>query len=102
MYIFQVHHYIQPDKVEAYKAATLENARLTVQEPGVIRFDVFQDAEDPTHFSLFEVYQDDAAREAHLQTEHFEKWKAVYLATRDRVGNGNTFNALFPDETYWG
>jgi hypothetical protein len=48
------------------------------------------------------VYRDDAAREAHLQTEHFEKWKDVYLETRERVGNGNRFTALFPDETDWG
>ena len=41
MYIFQVHHYIKPDQVEVYKAATLENARQTILEPGIIRFDVF-------------------------------------------------------------
>ena len=77
MYIFQVHHYIKPDQVEAYKAAVLENAQKTILEPGVIRFDVFQDSTDPTHFSLFEVYQDLAARDAHLTTEHFLKWKDV-------------------------
>lgn len=47
MYIFQVHHYIKPDQIEAYKAATLENASKTLQEPGVLRFDVFQDATNP-------------------------------------------------------
>ena len=97
MYIFQVHHYIKPDQVEAYKAATLENARKTIIEPGVIRFDVFQDTSNPSHFSLFEVYQDLAARDAHLQTEHFLKWKDVYLQTQERKGNGDEFNALFPD-----
>ncbi|MEW5827894.1 MAG: putative quinol monooxygenase [Chloroflexota bacterium] len=102
MFIFQVHHYIKPEMIEAYKAATLENARKTVLEPGILRFDVFQDAEDPTHFSLFEVYRDDAAREAHLQTGHFNTWKEVYLAAKDRTGNGNTFTALFPDEKEWG
>ena len=101
MYIFQVHHYIRPEMVEAYKAATLENARLTVQEPGVIRFDVFQDAQNPTHFSLFEAYRDTAARDAHLQTEHFLKWKDVYMASFERRGNGDEFTALFPPEP-WG
>ena len=101
MYIFQVHHYIRSDQAEAYKAATLENARNTILEPGVIRFDVFQDASDPTHFSLLEVYEDLAARDTHLQTEHFLKWKDIYLQTQERRGNGDEFNALFPDEKMW-
>ena len=101
MYIFQVHHYIKPELIEEYKAATLENARKTVLEPGVIRFDVFQDTANPAHFSLFEVYRDTDARDAHLQTEHFLKWKDVYLQTQERKGNGDEFKALFPDENLW-
>jgi autoinducer 2-degrading protein len=101
MYIFQVHHYIKPELIETYKAATLENARKTILEPGVIRFDVFQDSSDPAHFSLFEIYRDIAARDAHLETEHFKMWKDVYLQTQQRKGNGDEFNALFPDENLW-
>ena len=101
MYIFQVHHYIQCDQIETYKAATLENARKTIREPGVIRFDVFQNAINPAHFSLLEVYQDLAARDAHLETEHFKNWRDVYLQTQERKGNGDEFNALFPDESLW-
>jgi quinol monooxygenase YgiN len=101
MYIFQVHHFIKPDQIDSYKAATLENARQTILEPGVLRFDVFQDAQNPAHFSLLEVYRDLAARDAHLQTEHFLKWKDVYLQTQERKGNGDEFNALFPDGSAW-
>ena len=101
MYIFQVHHYIRPEQIEAYQVATLENARKTILEPGVMRFDVFQDATDPTHFSLLEVYQDLAARDAHLQTDHFLKWKDVYLQTQERRGQGDEFIALFPEESMW-
>lgn len=75
MFIFQVHHFIRPEAVETYRQATLENARLTVQEPGVLRFDVFQDKEDPTHFSLLEIYKDKAAQASHLQTAHFLVWR---------------------------
>jgi autoinducer 2-degrading protein len=101
MYIFQVHHYIKTDQIEAYKAATLENAGKTILEPGVLRFDVFQDTHNPAHFSLLEVYRDLAARDAHLQTEHFLKWKDVYLQTQARQGHGDEFNALFPDGSAW-
>jgi|SRR5688572_27269037 len=101
MYIFQVHHHIKADQVETYKAAILENARKTIEEPGVIRFDVFQDANNPAHFSLLEVYEDMAARNAHLETEHFLKWKDVYRQTQERRGNGDQFNVLFPDADMW-
>ena len=101
MYIFQVHHYIKHDQVEIYKAATIENALKTVLEPGVVRFDVFQDTTNPAHFSLLEVYRDLAARDAHLETEHFLKWKDVYLQTQERKGHGDEFNAVFPEERKW-
>jgi quinol monooxygenase YgiN len=101
MFIFQVHHYIKPESVESYLAATLENARQTVLEPGVLRFDVFQDKEDPTHFSLLEIYRDDEARAKHLETAHFLKWKDVYMQSYARRGNGNEFTVHFPAEADW-
>jgi quinol monooxygenase YgiN len=101
MYIFQVHHYIKPEGVEAYKAATLANAQKTRLEPGVLRFEFFQDSTNPNHFSLFEVYADMAARDAHLETDHFLKWKDVYLATQERKGNGDEFIAIYPEEGAW-
>jgi (4S)-4-hydroxy-5-phosphonooxypentane-2,3-dione isomerase len=101
MFIFQVHHYIKPDMVEAYLAATLENARLSMQEPGVLRFDVLQDQEDPAHFSLFEVYSDEDAQASHLQTWHFKAWKQVAVAAFERRGNGNQFSVYFSEESTW-
>lgn len=97
MVIFQVHHFIKPEKVEAYKVATLENARETLKEPGVIRFDVLQDKEDPSHFSLFEVYRDKAAQESHLMTPHFLAWKEIALNAFARRGYGHEFDLLSPE-----
>ena len=94
MYIFQVHHYIKPEGIEAYKAVTLENAQKTRLEPGVLRFEFFQDAADPSHFSLFEVYADMAGRDAHLQTEHFLKWKDVYLARHAKAKGMNLLRCI--------
>ena len=98
MLIYQFHHYIKPEYVEAYKEAILENAGITIHEEGVIRFDVFQDKEDPTHFSLLEIYQDMDAREFHLQTEHFLKWKDIVLGQEmfARKGHGDEFELLNP------
>lgn len=99
MLIYQFHHYIKPEFVEAYKAAILENARKTLPEPGVIRFDILQDKNDPTHFSLFEVYRNEEARATHLETAHFKEFKQAVLdrETFARRGQGDEFNLLYPE-----
>jgi (4S)-4-hydroxy-5-phosphonooxypentane-2,3-dione isomerase len=57
MYIAHVFVQVKPDQVEAFKTATLDNARNSLQEPGVARFDVIQQQDDPTRFVLVEVYR---------------------------------------------
>ncbi len=103
MLIFQFHHFIKPEFVTAYKEAILANARLTVQESGIIRFDVLQDSEDPTHFCLMEVYRDMSAREGHLQTDHFLQFKEAVLGQEmfAKKGLGWEMDALFPEESAW-
>ncbi len=101
MYIFQFHHYIKSEMVEAYKAASIENARQTVLEAGILRFEVFQDAKDPTHFSLLEIYRDMQARELHLETAHFLAWKEVALQAFDHRGQGDEFIPVFPAAEDW-
>lgn len=101
MYIFQVHHFIRPDQIEVYKTATLENARKSRLEPGILRFEIFQDATNPAHFSLFEVYASLAARDLHLETEHFLKWKEVCLAAQDHRGSGDEFIPIYPEAAEW-
>lgn len=77
MYIVHVHVHVKPEFIEAFKEATLENARNSVQEPGVVRFDVIQQADDPTRFVLVEVYRtpDDPAK--HRETAHYNKWREL-------------------------
>lgn len=100
MLIFQFHHYIKPELVEAYKEAILEDARETVKEEGVIAFQVFQDKKDPTHFSLLEIYRNAGAREFHLQQPYFLKFKDAYIGQEmsARQGSGDEFDLLFPKE----
>jgi len=75
MIIVHVSVHVTPDAVEAFTAATLENARNSVKEPGIARFDVLQDESDPTRFLLIEVYRtaDDPAR--HKETAHYATWR---------------------------
>src|SRR5438093_7980257 len=75
MLIVHVHVHVKPDCVEAFKQATLENARNSVKEPGIARFDVVQQQDDPTRFVLVEVYRDADAPAKHKETAHYTKWR---------------------------
>lgn len=71
--VVQVH--VKPECVEAFKAATLDNATHSVREPGIARFDVVQQADDPTRFLLIEVFRSEDAPAAHRETAHYLRWK---------------------------
>ncbi len=101
MLIVHVHVHVKPEAIEAFKQATLENARASVQEPCVARFDVIQDMQDPAHFVLVEVYRNDEAPAMHKETAHYARWRdsvADMMAT-PRVSE--KFTNLFPPDSGW-
>ena len=73
--VVHVHARVTPEGVETFRAASLENARQSVLEPGVARFDVVQSVEDPTRFILVEIYRTPEAPAAHKQTPHYARWR---------------------------
>jgi quinol monooxygenase YgiN len=75
MLVVHVFVRVRPESIEAFKAATLENARNSVQEAGIDRFDVVQDATDPTRFILVEAYRSIEATAAHKETQHYQVWR---------------------------
>jgi autoinducer 2-degrading protein len=75
MLIVHVHVHVKPDCVEAFKQATLANARHSVQEPGVARFDIIQQQDDPTRFVLVECYRTPDAPAKHKETAHYAAWR---------------------------
>ena len=84
MLILVVNIHIKADRIEAFKQATMENARHSRQEPGVARFDFLQQTDDPSRFVLIEVYRDQAAVAAHKETAHYHTWlAAVEMCIRD-------------------
>jgi autoinducer 2-degrading protein len=73
MHILVVEFTLHADKAEAFAQAIVHNAHCSVtQEPGCLQFDVCRDPADPTRFFLYEVYVDDAAVQAHLDSAHFQ------------------------------
>lgn len=77
MQILIVNIHIKPDRIEAFKQATMENARNSRLEPGVARFDFLQQSDDASRFVLIEVYRDQAAVAAHKETAHYQTWLAA-------------------------
>lgn len=71
----QVH--VKPDFIEAFKTATLANASASRKEPGVARFDLAQQQDDPTRFVLVEEYRNEDAIAAHKQTAHYQTWRVA-------------------------
>lgn len=75
MLIVHVHVQVKAEAVAAFKAATLANATASIREPGIARFDVLQQADDPTRFVLVEAYRTAAAPAAHKDTAHYAAWR---------------------------
>lgn len=101
MFIVHVHVKVKEDCIDDFIAASLENAKNSIQEPGIARFDVVQQQEDPTEFVLVEVYRtpEDPAR--HKETAHYVKWRDTVAEMMAEPRQGIKFNNLFPDEDGW-
>lgn len=80
MKVTLVHVHVKPERVEDFVAAIRRNHEGSIREPGNLRFDVLQSADDPARFVLVEIFRDDAALAAHRETPH-------YLAWRDEVAD---------------
>jgi quinol monooxygenase YgiN len=92
---------VKPDGVEVFRRATLANASASVREPGVVRFDVVQDADDPTRFVLIEVYRGSAGAAAHKETAHYAAWRDTVAPLMAEPRTSRKFTALFPDAAGW-
>jgi quinol monooxygenase YgiN len=101
MFVVHVQIRVKPECVESFKVATLANARASVQEPGVARFDVVQQQEDPTRFVLVEVYRDAAANAAHKETKHYPVWRDAVAAMMAEPRTRVKFTSVFPDDQNW-
>ena len=75
MLIIHVDVHVKAECVDAFKAATLINAKHSRLEPGVLRFEVVQQTNDPTRFVLVEHYRDVAANAAHKGSAHYPVWR---------------------------
>ena len=99
--IVHVHVHVKPDALEAFRAATVDNAGHSVQEPGVARFDVVQSVEDPTRFVLVEVYRSPEAQASHKETAHYQRWRDAVADLMAEPRTSVRYADVFPDAQGW-
>jgi autoinducer 2-degrading protein len=102
MLIVHVYVHVKPESIEAFKQATIENARHSVQEPGIARFDVIQQADDPTRFVLVEVYRNAEAPAQHKETAHYAKWRDAVAPMMAEPRSSVKYTNVFPADEGWG
>lgn len=102
MLVVHVHVRVLPDRVDEFRTATLANARASMTEPGVLRFDVIADQADPTHVVLVEVYRDAEAAAAHKATPHYATWRDTVAPMMAVPRESTKFSPVYPaDPDQW-
>ena len=101
MLVVHVHVRVKPEFVEAFRQASLANARASVQEPGIARFDVAQQQDDPTRFVLVEAYRTPEATSAHKATAHYAVWRDAVAPMMAEPRTSVKYSNVFPGDEGW-
>jgi quinol monooxygenase YgiN len=101
MLVVHVFVHVKEDHIEVFKAASIENARNSVLEPGIARFDVIQQADDPTRFVLVEVYRTAGDPARHKETTHYQTWRDTVAEMMAEPRSAVKYGNVFPGEDGW-
>ncbi len=101
MLIVHVHIRVKPESINDFVEATRENARNSISEPGIARFDVVQQSDDPAKFVLVEVYRNLGAPAEHKRTSHYAKWRDTVAGMMAEPRWSIQFSNAFPDDEGW-
>lgn len=98
MIVTIVHVWVAPDNQEEFIEACKINHKASTQEPGNLRFDILQDAEDPNKFTLYEAYISEDAAKAHKETAHYQAWRDTVADWMAKPRMGVKHKILFPED----
>jgi (4S)-4-hydroxy-5-phosphonooxypentane-2,3-dione isomerase len=101
MLIAHIHIHVKPESVAEFTDATIENARASIQEPGIVRFDVVQQQDDPTRFVLVEAYLSPDDVTAHRATAHYAKWRDTVEPMMAEPRQRTLYRAVAPAPEDW-
>lgn len=101
MYIVQVHIQVKSDSFQGFIAATIENARNSLSEKGIVRFDLYQEIDDPCRFVLLEAYCQENDTYLHKETEHYLKWRDTVAPMLADTRWSKKYINIFPSDDNW-
>jgi len=101
MLVVHVHVRVKAEAIGAFKSATLANARESIREPGIARFDILQQQDEPTRFLFTEVYRSAEAAAAHKETRHYQTWRDAVAPMMAEPRSSAKFANLFPPDAEW-
>jgi autoinducer 2-degrading protein len=101
MLIVHISIHVKPEHLQEFRQATIENARNSIREPGIARFDFAQQEDDPTRFSLVEVYRDADAPAKHRETAHYLAWAEKVTPMMAEPRNRVRYTNIFPGDEGW-
>jgi quinol monooxygenase YgiN len=101
MLVIHVHIHVKPESVEAFKQASIANARESIKEPGIARFDFVQQQDDPGRFVLVEAYRTPQAPVAHKETKHYATWRDAVAPMMAEPRRSVKCENLFPEDAAW-
>lgn len=101
MFIVHVFIHVKADLVEAFNAVSIENAKNSLQEPGIARFDLIQQADDPTRFVLVEVYRTPEDAPKHKETAHYNRWRELVEPMLAEPRTRIIYSNVFPAKDGW-
>ena len=98
MLVVHVHVRVKPECLEPFRQASLENARQSIREPGIARFDILQLHDDPTRFVFVEAYRTPDAPAAHKETKHYQTWRDLVAPMMAEPRSSVKLTNVFPDD----
>jgi autoinducer 2-degrading protein len=102
MLVVLVYVHVKPEYVEAFREASIDNARHSVEEAGIARFDVIQQTDDPARFVLVEVYRSQDATGRHKESAHYARWRDAVADMMAEPRSSTKFTSLYPGDADWG
>ena len=100
VHLVEVH--VKPECVDAFIAATVANANGSIREPGIVRFDFYQDHTVPTSFRLIEVFRDDTGPDAHRETAHYNAWRETVADMMAEPRRATRLQNIHPPDDCYG
>ena len=101
MLVVHVHVQVKLECIDDFKTATLNNAQASIREPGIARFDIVQQTDDPTRFVIIEAYRDSAAPDLHKATSHYSIWRDTVATMMAAPRSSVKFTSIFPADADW-